>query len=88
MKDHVQLIALVLGVNMEVVALHVVQEKTKTYSVTTPAQHGGEECPANHGDIEEIDCNEHLALWTVLGNGGTGVVALKHVVPEQKQEII
>ena len=37
------------GVIMEVVTLHVVQEQTRQYTVTTPAQHGGAECPSNHG---------------------------------------
>ena len=63
------------------------RKKTKTYSVTTPAQHGGEECPANHGDIEEIDCNEAPCPVDCVGEWGNWSGCLKHVV-EQKQEII
>ena len=44
--------------------------KTRTYSVTTPAQHGGAECPANHGDTDETNCNEDPCPVDCVGSWG------------------
>ena len=45
--------------------------KTKEYSVTTHAQHGGQECPANDGDTEDTDCNEAPCPVDCVGGWGT-----------------
>ena len=44
--------------------------KTREYSVTTPAQHGGQACPANDGDTEDTACNEGPCPVDCVGSWG------------------
>ena len=46
-------------------------QKTRDYSITTPAENGGDECPAEDGDIITQDCNTQACpnISGVLRNG-------------------
>ena len=57
-------------------------QKTRTYSITTSAQHGGQACPYTNGQVQSTSCNTHgcpvncVGGWTkwsycsaIYGNG-------------------
>eukprot|EP01051_Picozoa_sp_SAG22_P001814 SAG22_NODE_75_length_22256_cov_45.062960_1_plen_528_part_10 len=46
--------------------------RTRQFSVVTPAAHGGDQCPAVDGATETLDCNTHACLVPVdcAGNWG------------------
>ena len=44
--------------------------KRREYSITTPAAHGGQECPANNGETEDIACNTQPCPVDCVGSWG------------------